>query len=108
MNWACWQICSFVGIFLGGLLPADSGLAFLASLALLTLLLPMLKGRPAWGCVATAAVVSVVLKPLPLNLGLLISVLVGVAVALWLTPPAVLQQPPTPLPEPGNRETGPL
>ncbi|MEN9764846.1 MAG: hypothetical protein RL397_801 [Pseudomonadota bacterium] len=108
MNWACWQVCSFVGIFLGGLLPADSGLAFLASLALLTLLLPMLKGRPAWGCVATAALVSVVLKPLPLNLGLLISVLLGVAVALWLTPPAVLQQPPTPLPEPARRESDPL
>jgi predicted branched-subunit amino acid permease len=86
MNWACWQVCSFVGIFLGAQLPEESGLAFLASLALLTLLLPMLKGRPAWGCVATAAAVSVALKPLPLNLGLLVSVVAGVAVALWLTP----------------------
>lgn len=85
MGWVCWQACSLVGIFLGGFLPQDAGLGFLASLALLTLLLPMLQGRPAWGCVATAAAVSVALKPLPLNLGLLAAVVAGVAVALWLS-----------------------
>ncbi len=85
MGWVCWQTCSMVGIFLGGFLPEDAGLSFLASLALLTLLLPMLQGRPAWGCVITAATVAVALKPLPLNLGLLASVVAGVAVALWLS-----------------------
>jgi predicted branched-subunit amino acid permease len=85
MAWVCWQAASMVGIFLGGFLPQDAGLGFLAPLALLTLLLPMLQGRPAWGCVATATVVSVALKPLPLNLGLLAAVVAGVAVALWLS-----------------------
>jgi predicted branched-subunit amino acid permease len=85
--WGVWQAASLAGILLAHLIPSGWGLEFVATLALLAMLLPMISDRPSLVCVVVAGVVSVLLVDLPLNLGLLVSVLCGVAAAMMLDKP---------------------
>ncbi len=82
MIWAVWQSASILGIFLAQWIPAAWGLKFVAILALIAMLLPMMADRAALACVAVAGVVAVLAISLPLNLGLLLAVIAGVAAAL--------------------------
>lgn len=82
MMWVVWQASSLAGIFLAQWIPAAWGLEFVATLALIALLLPMMMDRSAIICVATAGVTAALCASLPLNLGLLIAVIVGVTAAM--------------------------
>lgn len=82
VNWVVWQAGSVIGFLVGGLLPSDWGFELAAYLALLAVLIPMVKRVPAIAGVVSTAVVAVAAVRLPLRLGLLIAVLVGVTVAL--------------------------
>ena len=82
LNWIVWQAGSVVGFLVGGLLPSDWGFELAAYLALLAVLIPMVKRLPAVAGVISTAVVAVAAVRLPLRLGLLLAVLVGVTVAL--------------------------
>jgi predicted branched-subunit amino acid permease len=82
VNWVVWQAGSIIGFLVGGLMPTDWGFELAAYLALLAVLLPMVQRKPAIGGVVTTAVVAVLAVELPLRLGLLLAVLVGVTVAL--------------------------
>lgn len=81
-NWVWWQVGSVVGFFVGGLMPKDWGFELAAYLALLAVLIPMVQRFPAIAGVVTTATVAVLAVSLPLRLGLLLAVLVGVTVAL--------------------------
>ena len=81
-NWIVWQAGSIVGFLVGGLLPAAWGFELAAYLALLAVLIPMVNRIPAVAGVISTAAVAVAAVRLPLRLGLLLSVLVGVTVAL--------------------------
>lgn len=80
--WLSWQLASIAGIFLAAGLEKGMGLQFLPSIALLALVLPMVKGRPALACVLVSVSVSLVAHGLPLNLGLLLATLSGLSAAL--------------------------
>ena len=82
MNWAWWQAGSVLGFLVGGLMPSDWGFELAAYLALLAVLIPMVQRFPAIAGVVTTATVAVLAVSLPLRLGLLLAVLVGVTVAL--------------------------
>lgn len=82
MMWIVWQASSLAGIFLAQWIPAAWGLEFVATLALIALLLPMMMDRSAIVCVVVAGVTAGLCVSLPLNLGLLIAVIVGVAAAM--------------------------
>ena len=84
MSWVSWQASSILGIWLAGQLPAGLGLAFLAALAILAMLLPMVRDRAGLACVTAAAVTSLLTKGLPLNLGLLLSIIVGLSAAVMV------------------------
>lgn len=81
-TWLSWQPMSIVGVLLAGTIPGAWGLEFGAILALIVLTVPMFRGRPAIAGCVTAGIVSVAVSGLPLNLGLLIAVIAGVAVAM--------------------------
>jgi predicted branched-subunit amino acid permease len=84
MVWLVWQIASIAGIFLAQWIPPAWGLEFVAILALIAMLLPMLTDRAALACIAAAGCVAALSVSLPLNLGLLLAVIAGVAAALGL------------------------
>lgn len=82
VNWGLWQAGSVIGFFVGGLMPSDWGFELAAYLALLAVLIPMVVRMPALAGVVTTAAVAVLAVRLPMRLGLLLAVLVGVTVAL--------------------------
>ncbi len=82
VNWVAWQTSSIAGILLGGLAPTDWGLEVAAILALVAVLIPMVTRFPAIAGVAVTAVLSVMTVRVPMRLGLLISVVAGVSVAM--------------------------
>lgn len=84
MMWVVWQASSLAGIFLAQWIPSAWGLEFVATLALIALLMPMVTDRAALVCVGVAGIVAALGASLPLNLGLLMAVLAGVAAAMLL------------------------
>jgi predicted branched-subunit amino acid permease len=81
-SWLAWQSASVVGIFLAGQVPASWGLEFVAILGLLALMVPMIINKPALIGAVTAGVVAVLATALPLKLGLLVAVVIGIATAM--------------------------
>jgi len=83
-GWLAWQIPSVVGIYVGDVVPESWSLGFAATLALLAILVPLIKGRPMIVAIAVAAVVAWIGQLLPLGSGLIAAVLVGITAGLWL------------------------
>lgn len=81
VNWIAWQVCSVVGIALGGLAPTDWGLELCAYLALVAVVVPMMTRLPAVSGVLVAAGVAVLTIDLPMRVGLVMAVVAGVATA---------------------------
>ena len=81
-NWAAWQIGSIAGIFLGSAVPAEWGLGFAGTLAIICVMIPLMVGRPALCGVLVAGAVSVLAAGLPYKLGLLLAVLVGMLTSM--------------------------
>ncbi|MEF9944569.1 MAG: AzlC family ABC transporter permease [Burkholderiaceae bacterium] len=82
LNWAVWQGTSILGILLGHQVPGEWGLDFAAILALIALTVPMINSRPAVAGVLASAAVAVLGAGLPLRLGLVAAVVIGIAVAM--------------------------
>lgn len=81
-NWFAWQIGSLVGIFLGSAIPAEWGLGFAGTLAILCITVPLIINNAALCGVLVAGAVSVLAYGLPYKLGLLLAVLVGMVTAM--------------------------
>ena len=81
-NWAAWQIGSIAGIFLGSAVPAEWGLGFAGTLAIICIMVPLAASRPAVCGVLVAGAVAVAGAGLPYKLGLLAAVLVGMLSAM--------------------------
>lgn len=81
-NWIAWQGGSIAGIFLGSAVPAEWGLGFAGTLAIVCLTVPMVATRPALCGALVAGVTAVLAHALPYKLGLLAAVIVGMAAAL--------------------------
>lgn len=83
-NWIIWQVSSIIGIFAAGAIPTSWGLELAGTFALLALLIPLCRHRPAQGGVAVAVIVAVIAHDLPLRLGLLAATLAGMTAAIAL------------------------
>jgi predicted branched-subunit amino acid permease len=87
-NWCAWQIGSIVGIFLGSQIPAQWGLGFAGTLAIICITVPLVTNRAILCGVIVASVVAVCAASLPYKLGLLAAVICGMAAAMavndWL------------------------
>lgn len=82
VNWVAWQLSSYVGIVVGGLAPTSWGLDLAAALALVAVLIPLANKLPAVAGMIVTGIMSVLLVDMPMRLGLLVSILLGGAVAV--------------------------
>lgn len=81
-NWLGWQSMSILGIFLAGQVPGSWGLEYAAILALIAFTVPMVNSVPALAGALVAGAVAVLAYPLPLKLGLVTAVVIGIAAAM--------------------------
>ncbi len=77
VNWNVWTL---IGVIAGSSIPdpARLGLDFAMIVTFIGMVVPMITTRPILFSVITASVASVVFKPLPNNIGLLIAAILGV------------------------------
>ncbi len=81
-NWTSWQVGSIAGVFLGSAVPAEWGLEFAGTLAILCIMVPLTINKAALCGVLVASIVAVLAYELPYKLGLLAAVIVGMACAM--------------------------
>lgn len=80
--WATWQISTAAGVFLGAQVPASWSLDFTLALTFIAIVVPALKDRASVAAAVVAGVVSIAAFSLPLKLGLVAAILIGIAAGL--------------------------
>ena len=80
--WIVWQIGTIAGVVIGAGVPDAWGLTFAVPLVFLALLVPAMKDRPTTVAGVAGGAIAVVAAGLPLNLGLLVGALCGIAAGL--------------------------
>lgn len=78
-SWLLWQTFAFTGVMAAGAIPASWSLEFMATIALLTILVPMAKMRPMLVAAAIAGSLAVLFRGMPLRLGIIVAILAGIA-----------------------------
>jgi predicted branched-subunit amino acid permease len=81
-NWCAWQSGSVVGILLASQIPESWSVGFAGTLALLTILIPLIVNAAALVGVVVAGIVAVMAAGLPCQLGLVLGVIAGIAMAM--------------------------
>ena len=81
-SWLLWQCFALIGVLAAGSIPRGWSLEFMATIALLILLIPMAKMRPMLIAAATGGGTAVLLNGLPLKLGLFAGIFAGIAAGL--------------------------
>lgn len=77
--WLLWQLCGIVGVFGAGVIPQDWSLEFMTTIALTVMMIPMLRERPMWVAALVGGLGAVLLRELPLRLGLIAGIALGIA-----------------------------
>jgi len=80
-TWACWQIATLFGIFLGSLIPQDWSLDFIIPLTFIAIVVPLLSNR-AMLLAGIAGGIASVLLVLPLQLNLIAAAMIGISAGL--------------------------
>ncbi len=73
------QVSTLVGVLAAGSVPRSWSLEFMASIALLVLLVPMAKLRPMLLAAVTGGTLAVLLRGMPLRLGVMVAIVAGIA-----------------------------
>ena len=81
-NWWAWQTGSVLGILLASRIPADWGIEFAGTLAMLAVTIPLIVNSAALAGVVVAGVAAVAGAGLPYRLGLVVALLLGMAAAM--------------------------
>jgi predicted branched-subunit amino acid permease len=77
-GWAIWQVGALIGVLFAGVIPRGWSLEFMATIALMTILVPMIRERPMWIAALVGGSVAVALNSLPLRLGLFVGIVAGI------------------------------
>lgn len=77
-SWVLWQVLALVGVLGATALPTTWSLEFMASIALMVLLVPFVVSRPMLAAAITAGTIAVALASLPLRLGLIAAIFAGI------------------------------
>lgn len=77
-GWVLWQVFGLVGIVGAGSMPTDWSLEFMATIALLVMLVPMAATRPMLVAALVGGLGAVALRGLPLKLGLIAGIVAGI------------------------------
>ena len=78
-SWLLWQTFALIGVLAAGSIPKSWSLEFMATIALLVLLVPMARLRPMLVAALTGGVAAVALRGMPLRLGVIVGILLGIA-----------------------------
>jgi predicted branched-subunit amino acid permease len=81
-NWYAWLAGSTLGVLLASQIPSNWGIGFAGTLALLTIMIPLIINAAALAGVVVATIVSVAAAGLPYRLGLVLAVVCGMIVAM--------------------------
>lgn len=76
--WVTWHISTAIGIFVGGQIPASWGLDFSVPLTFIALVVPAIRDRAGAVAMLVAGAAVILLASLPLKLGLLSAMLLGI------------------------------
>ena len=82
--YAAWQLSTLLGIALGARIPDSWSLDFALPLTFLAILVPQVRDRPSLAAAIVAGTLAVGLAGIPLKLGLMASIPVGVAAGVLL------------------------
>jgi len=77
-SWGLWQVLALVGVLGASALPTTWSLEFMASIALMVLLVPFVASRPMLAAAIAASSTAVALASLPLRLGLIAAIFAGI------------------------------
>jgi len=77
--WVLWQVFALTGIYAAGFIPKTWSLEFMATIALITLLVPMAKVRPMLIAALVGGASATLLRNMPLRLGVVIGICAGIA-----------------------------
>ena len=78
-TWLLWQLFTLIGILAASSIPKSWSLEFMATIALLVLLAPMTKLRPMLVAAVVGGSAAVLLRGIPLKLGLIVAIIGGIA-----------------------------
>jgi predicted branched-subunit amino acid permease len=78
-SWFLWQIFALTGVLAASSIPSSWSLEFMATIALIVILLPMTKVRPMLIAALTGGCMAVLLRGLPLRLGVIVAIVFGIA-----------------------------
>ena len=78
-SWLLWQVFALIGILAAHRLPRDWSLEFMASIALIVLLVPMAKVRPMLVAALAGGASATLLRQMPLRLGIVTGIAIGIA-----------------------------
>lgn len=76
--WLLWQVFALAGVLAAGHIPSSWSLEFMATIALLVILVPMAKMRPMLVAAAVAGTAAVLLRNMPLRLGVIVAIIAGI------------------------------
>lgn len=77
--WLLWQLFVLAGVLGAGVIPRDWSLEFMATIALMLIMLPMMRARPMLVAALAGGLGAVLLRDLPLRLGLFAGIAIGIA-----------------------------
>ena len=78
-NWVVWQLFVAGGVFGAEFVPSDWSLEFMVTIALMVMVLPMLRSRPMLVAALAGGLGAVLLRGLPLRLGVVAGIAIGIA-----------------------------
>ncbi len=77
-GWLLWQGSVAIGVFGAGVIPRDWSLEFMATIALMVMMMPMVRTRPMLLAALAGGLGAVLLRDLPLRLGLFAGIAIGI------------------------------
>lgn len=77
-SWLLWQVFALTGVLAAGSIPRNWSIEFMATIALIVILLPMTKFRPMLVAAATGGSMAVLLHGMPLRLGVIVAIIAGI------------------------------
>ena len=78
-SWLLWQVFALIGILAASSIPRGWSLEFMATIALIVILLPMTKVRPMLIAAIAGGSMAVLLRGMPLRLGIIVAIVAGIA-----------------------------
>ena len=81
-NWGAWQVAIIFGIVAGDAIPAEWGLGFAGTMALLALTCSQLRSVSTWVAALVAACAAVAAYGLPLRLNIVVAIAAAIAIGV--------------------------